>query len=74
MWLVPGAKRRILAVADSGVAVALGNELKGGRLPPATEIEVVALPEDLLTELDAFNRTAVEEIRGVPKVEFKLTP
>lgn len=74
MWLVPDAKRRILAVADSSVAVALDNELKGGRLPPATEIEVVALPVDLLTELDSFNRTAVEEIRGVPNVEFKLTP
>ncbi|MGB9118775.1 hypothetical protein [Bradyrhizobium sp.] len=69
MWLVPGVKRRILAVADNFVAVALGIELTGGRLPPATEIEVVALPEVLLVELDAFYRTAVDEVRRVPKVE-----
>jgi hypothetical protein len=71
MWLVPGVKRRILAVANSFVAVALGIELKRGRLPPATEIEVVALPEVLLVELDAFNRTAVDEVRSMPKVESK---
>jgi hypothetical protein len=69
MWLVPGVKRRILAVADGFVAVALGIELKDGRLPPATEIEVVALPEALLVELDVFNRAAVDEVRGMPKVE-----
>lgn len=69
MWLVPGVKRRILAVVCNSVAVALGIELNGGRLPPATEIEIVALPEELLLELDAFNRTAVDEVGGAPMIE-----
>jgi hypothetical protein len=65
MWLVPGVTRRILPVVCNSVAVALGIELNGGRLPPATELEIVALPEELLLELDAFNRAAVDEVKSV---------
>jgi hypothetical protein len=40
----------------------LVKERKAGRLPPDTEIEVVALSEVLLVKLDAFNRIAITKV------------
>lgn len=47
MGLVPGVKTSILAVIDQAVASALRRELQRGRLPPATQIELIDLPPAL---------------------------
>ena len=68
MWLVPGVKRRILAVTSRYVVDLLIKELNAGRLPPGTEIEVIALPDALLVELDAFNQSAIGEVTGIRQI------
>jgi hypothetical protein len=64
MWLVPGVKKRVLAVVDEGIATALTAEAQCGRLPPDTEIKVVAISDELLRQLTAFRATAVQEVSG----------
>jgi hypothetical protein len=57
-----GAKTRILAVVEPAVANALDLELRCGRLPPATEIEIVELPAGVRKQLENFRLLAAEEV------------
>lgn len=65
MWLVPNVQRRILAVVEAGVADPLNAELRGGRLPPKTEILVIDLASELRRELAHFRAIALNEVGAV---------
>lgn len=64
MWLVPHARRRILAVVETAVADALAAELHRGRLPPNTEIHIIRLAPEIRQELERFREAAVREVGG----------
>ena len=60
MWLVPGVKQRVLAVVEESVAHSLEGERERGLIPPGTKIQIINLPAEIRSELEAFRLSAAK--------------